>query len=348
MTTVSSSRPRVIFCGSFLHYSALILEKMVIAQTIEVVGVVTTPPQPTGRQKILTPTPVQQLAERLNIPVWSPALLNQEILDEIGKKIGGQPDLLVTAGYGKLLPPLWLEFPTMAAVNLHFSLLPAYRGANPAEWALLRGEKETGVTLIEMSPRFDTGKMVAQCQIAITASDTRETLYEKLYSLGGDVLPRMLTEYVAFRRDSAAPSDAHTTLNSSSTLSPITYYLPPVEQTESPTPYAKRLTREDGFINWTAIKDVMAGDQTDVEDLSPQLGEIWRTTSAKLDAFFIERAIRALSGFPGIWTMVETSKGLRRLKLLTAHLEDTKLILDQVQLEGQAVADWNQVKTSVT
>jgi methionyl-tRNA formyltransferase len=229
----------------------------------------------------------------------------------------------------------------MAAFNLHFSLLPSYRGANPAEWALIRGETETGVTLIEMSPTFDTGKMIAQSGIAVTETDTRESIYQKLYELGGEVLPAMLVTYDRFRQDPDLEK------RSSASPTPITFFLPPKAQGTSPTPYAQRLVRDDGFISWSALRDAQAGGTADSQDLSAKLSEILHTTELKADGHFIERVIRALAGFPGVWTMVETAKGLRRLKILSAHLVGEKLILDRVQLEGQAPAAWTQAKSAI-
>lgn len=337
MSDSESTKPQVLFAGSFLAYSARILEQLLASPLLEVVGVLTTPPQPGGRSKELVPTPVHQMAIAHDLPVCTPATLDDSSLAEIETAIG-RPQILLTAGYGKLVPPSWLSFPTVAALNLHFSLLPAYRGANPAEWALLRAETETGVTLIEMSPTFDTGKMVAQSPAVITPDETRETLYAKLYELGGQVLPEMVLEYLRFRQGSVT-SDGRS--------KHITYFLPPVEQPSSPTPYAQRLTRDDGFVSWTAVQAAMTGAPSDAADLSLQLAAILATTEFKQDTVFLERAIRALVGFPGIWSTVETAKGPRRLKLIAAHLENGRLVLDRVQLEGQAPAAWNEIKTAL-
>jgi len=351
MVLTSIPKPKILFAGSFLEHSALILEKLMRAPEIEIIGVLTTPPQPGGRSKILIPTPVHQLAISHNLPVFTPTNLNEKSLAEIEKNIG-RPTLLLTAGYGKLVPSEWLTFPQLAALNLHFSLLPAYRGANPAEWALIRGETITGVTLIEMSPSFDTGKMVAQSALPIAPTETRETLYQKLYQLGGDVLPAMLSAYVAFRSPTDLKND--TGYTSIASEKGITYFLPPLEQTSSPTPYATRLTREAGFIGWTALKDAVAGKDSAIKDLSPQLAEIIKTTSLELNARFLERTIRALVGFPGVWTLVTTAKGEQRLKILQAHLGEGRpattkvhLILDTVQLEGQTITSWENVKNLI-
>ena len=181
---------KIIFFGSFLDHSATILQKLISAPHITVSGVVTTPPKPAGRQKKTKITPVHKLAQENNLPVFTPEKLNSSSLANIPSV-----DLFVTAGYGKLLSKQWLEFPQVGAINLHFSLLPKFRGANPAEWAILLGEKITGITLIEMADKFDTGHIISQQQISIDSKDTRVTLYEKLYSLAAKHVPNMLLKH---------------------------------------------------------------------------------------------------------------------------------------------------------
>lgn len=328
--------PTLWFFGSFGEHSAHVLQMLFAAHQegiIHISGVATTPALPAGRKRELKKTDVQLKAEEFGLPVVTPTKLTSESLAEVIELLG-QPDLLVTVGYGKLLPESWLAAPKTAALNLHFSLLPKYRGANPAEWALLAGETQTGVTLIEMSPEFDTGRMVAQAATAITADDTRETVYAKLYELGGQVLPEMLLSYAAQR-----PTSAN---------SKITYFFPPEVQGDSLTPYAKRFTRDDGFIDWQAISSAREGHNADATLASPLLQDVLEQFGLDLDAGFIERAVRALAGFPGVWTVVPTTKGEKRMKILSTILTNGKLQLQQVQIEGQSPATWNQVKNSLT
>lgn len=318
---------KVIFFGSFLHYSALILEALLAADELEIVAVVTTPPSPAGRNQELKKTEVHVLAEQRAVSVFAPEKLDESSLSQLDQLVGRDDQLVfLTAGYGKLLTQSWLGYPQLGALNLHFSLLPAYRGANPAEWALLMGETKTGVTLIEMSPEFDTGKIVAQATSSIEKNDTRETVYEKLYTLGGQVLPDMLRRYA---EGTLVPTDQSVT---------------------SPTPYAKRLTREDGYIAWGAWQDAVAGRPVAVHYLSQQLQTIAHHLYEPLDYLplaFLERAVRALVGFPGVWTIVPTVKGDKRMKILAVTVTGQQLTFDRVHIEGQQIAQWNQVKNSI-
>lgn len=336
--------PTIVFLGSFLHYSAYVLGGLLDDSHLKVGAVITTPPHPQGRQKILTTNPVHQLALDHEVPVFTPDKLTSDVLAELTTTLGAIPDLLVTAGYGKLLPVEWLTWPRFAALNLHLSLLPSYRGANPAEWALLLGERQTGVTVIEMSPEFDTGQMVAQASLTLSPTETRESAYEKVYQLGARILPSVLERYVALlKAETQIPSVEKTT----------TFFSPAQPQPPSPTPYARRLGREDGFVRWTAIQAAMAGHSFASEELGLGLQEAaqWQWPQQPVPPRYLQRAARALAGYPGLWTTVPTAKGDKRLKLLeigiTKKAGVETITLERVQLEGQAATTWVQLKSVV-
>lgn len=330
------SKPTAIFFGSFLHHSAHILEQLADSKDLDVIGVVTTPPKPAGRNKQLTKTPVHQMAENLKLPVFTPEVLDKKNLKILKSKIlnpKSQPDFFVVAGYGKLLPPEWLQFPTIKSLNIHFSLLPKYRGAMPGEWAILMGETHTGVSLIEMSPQFDSGHVFAQDKIEISADETRETLYTKLYNLGGELFIKALPYYLDWSQNSHLVTD-NTHIND------WNLYIPPQSQPQvSPPPYAKLVGRNQTYIPWELVQKAVSG-----QNLAPsQRPEIFKLTTDHWP-LTTEMAIRAFAGWPGIWTTVSTDKGDLRLKLLSAHLDGDQLILDQVQLEGQTPKSFDQVK----
>ena len=334
----------IIFFGSFQHYSTLILESLVANADINIVGVVTTPPKPAGRKQILTKTPVHEFAESHGIPVFTPEKLSLATLDDLNSKIsrnagsrsaGQNPkskiDHFVVSGYGKLLPPEWLNYPKFGSLNLHFSLLPKFRGANPAEWAILLGETETGITLILMSEKFDTGSILAQASIPIDPKDTRETLYQKLYTLGAQKLPGWI---IGHYTNPKTPGQA---------------------QGPAPTPYASRFTKDQSFIDWRILSTAMKGKPYDFTILPPYLKTAY--TCLKLEKLefgiwnleFIARAVRALHGFPGLWTVVNTTKGDKRMKILSASLDpkSQNLTLISVQLEGLKPTPFNQIKNLV-
>lgn len=332
----------IVFFGSFQHYSTLVLKDLVEHQDIEVLGVITTPPMPVGRKKVLTKTHTHQWAEEKHLPVHTPVTL-----DEIELKKIKDADFFVTAGYGKLLPPNWLAYPKFGSLNLHFSLLPKYRGANPAEWALLLGETKTGVTLIEMAEEFDTGAIIAKKDIPITATDTRETIYEKLYNLGASELPDWLIRHYNWLQKKY--------FFCQQTLSPD------VQPDESPTPDARRFTRAQGYIPWEIIESAMNGKPYDSSGLSSHLRTAYNFLFANNPTRpehaeglpdqlnFIERASRALAGFPTVWTYIPTTKGKQRMKIFSFTLSPKPYTLSPnlVQLEGQSPALFNQIKNQL-
>lgn len=328
----------IVFFGSFQAYSADILSGLINSELLHVAAVVTTPPHPDKSGESIK-NPVQVLAEQHGVPVLTPSSLDEHALQELSDA-AGEYAYFVTAGYGKLLPTAWLTQPPKGALNLHFSLLPKYRGANPAEWALLLGETETGVTLIEMSPEFDTGAIIAQASLTIETDDTRESLYQKLYQLGAAVLPTMLAHYAAFQDHSSASTENN---------QDITFVLPPQVQPASPTPYAKRFKREDAFVDWAVIQSAVAGNGN---NLTPESYQGLLKTAAQVapvisNAEFLSRAVKALAGYPELWTSIPTIKGQKRMKILKARVEQHNLVLEQVQIEGQQPATWNQVKNQV-
>ncbi|MCL4208721.1 hypothetical protein KJZ63_03790, partial [Patescibacteria group bacterium] len=264
-------------------------------------------------------SPVEILATKHQIPVTTSM---PEVFADISPDF--EADFLITAGYGRLLPVSLLSEPKIASLNLHFSVLPKYRGANPGEWAILMNEKESGISIIEMNEKFDQGGVLFTATAALSNQETRESLYEKLYLLGGEHLPAVIEQVK----------------NSQ---------LQPKPQPETDLPYASRFKREDGFVAWEAVKKLMLGQSAELSLISPKLQQIATLQNLQtLDGSYLERATRALKDFPSLWTIVPTAKGEKRMKLHKAHLQNNQLILDEVQIEGQTRSLWNQVKNQVT
>lgn len=156
----------------------------------EVAAVFTQPDKPKGRGYKMIPTPVKAAAQEYGIPVYQPLSLRKgddaaESMD-ILKNIA--PDLIVVTAYGQILPKEILELPKHGCINIHASLLPKYRGAAPINWVLLNGEKETGVTSMQMSEGLDTGDMLIKRTAEIGENETYAELYSRLADMGGEVL----------------------------------------------------------------------------------------------------------------------------------------------------------------
>ncbi|GBG94121.1 methionyl-tRNA formyltransferase [Ligilactobacillus salitolerans] len=155
-------------------------------QNYDVCAVVTQPDRPVGRKRRLTASPVKELAQKNDLLVLQPEKISGS--QEMQQVIDLAPDLIVTAAYGQFLPNKLLASAKIAAINVHGSLLPKYRGGAPVQYALMKGEKKTGVTLIYMVKQMDAGAMLGQAELPITSEDDTGTLFAKLSLLGRDLL----------------------------------------------------------------------------------------------------------------------------------------------------------------
>lgn len=323
------TKKSIIFFGSFLHYSTKIAQKLQANPAIEMLGIVTTPAAPVGSKKVLKNTHTYEWAKLNNVATFTP----EDLFSESPEKILGslKPDFFVVAGYGRLLPTNWLTYPNVSSINLHFSLLPDYKGSNPAEWAILLGETETGVTMITMSEEFDKGNIITRATHPISDDDTRESLYEPLYELAATLASETIPHL-----DSVAFADP---------------------QEISDKPDAMKFSRAYGFIDWKFIEAALEGHMitNPLELLSKNLRKAWEhleshpneTDGIITPEVFVERAVRALSGFPGVWTYLPTKFGKKRLKILSTTLEEGILTLDQVQLEGKTPSTFSQIKNII-
>ncbi|MGG3282640.1 methionyl-tRNA formyltransferase [Paenibacillus solani] len=197
---------------------------MLLAEGYSIAAVVTQPDRPQGRKKVLTPTPVKEAALRHGIPVLQPQRLRSpEAVAELAEY---KPDLIITAAYGQILPKSVLDMPTLGCLNVHGSLLPAYRGGAPIQRSIINGESVTGITLMYMAEGLDTGDMIAKAEVPIQDDDTAGTLFEKLSKVGAELLLRELPRLLQGKVE-AEPQD------------------------ESKATYAPNLTRDDEKIDWS-------------------------------------------------------------------------------------------------
>lgn len=189
----------------------------------EVVAVVTQPDREKGRGRKKSFPPVKELALKKGLPLYQPERVREDLFLEKMKRL--HPDLFVVVAFGQILPKPLLDVPRFGAINVHASLLPRYRGAAPIAWALLRGEKKTGITTILMDEGMDTGDILMQAEIRIEKEETGETLQKKLSVLGGELLMETIEKMKSGQ-------------------------LSPMPQDPSKATYAPPLKKEDGKIDW--------------------------------------------------------------------------------------------------
>lgn len=167
--------------------------KSLVENNYKVIGVVTNPDKPKGRGMKLVASPVKEYALEKNIPVYQPIKVrnNKEFIDKI-KTLN--PDVICVVAYGKILPKEILEIPKYGCINVHASLLPKYRGAAPIQWAVLNGDKETGVTTMYMDVGMDTGDMILKEKVEIGEDETTGELWDRLSKIGGELLVETLKQ----------------------------------------------------------------------------------------------------------------------------------------------------------
>ena len=182
---------KIIFMGT-PEKSAVVLQALLDAGH-EILAVVTQPDRPKGRGQKIAFSPVKELALAKYLPVQQPEKLkNNQVFFSFLKSL--QPELMVVVAYGKILPEAMLSIPRYGSINLHASLLPKYRGAAPIQWALLNGEQATGVTIMRLNPRLDAGEIILQEKIVIEDKDNAESLAQKLFARGGELLLEALRQ----------------------------------------------------------------------------------------------------------------------------------------------------------
>ena len=182
---------RILFMGT-PDFAEVSLETVYNAG-YEIIGVVTNPDKPKGRGMKMIASPVKEFALEKNIPIYQPLKVrnNTEFIDEI-KTLN--PDVICVVAYGKILPKKILEIPKMGCINVHGSLLPKYRGAAPIQWAVLNGDKTTGITTMYMDEGMDTGDMILKQEVEIGEDETTGELWDRLSKIGGELLVETLKQ----------------------------------------------------------------------------------------------------------------------------------------------------------
>jgi len=210
-------KPKIIFFGSS-KYSVIDAKALNHAFGLE--AIVTSPDKPKGRKKGLTAAPPKKFGRENNIPVLTVDEIKENLITKI-KNL--DPDFIVVADYGHILPGNLLQIPKYKALNVHHSLLPKYRGPTPAPSAILAGEQESGVTVIKMTQDVDAGPIYAQEKYRVKPDETTDSLLTRLNTIGGSLIVKVIKEIIAGKDN-------------------------PKNQGASPTSYTERLTKQSGKI----------------------------------------------------------------------------------------------------
>ena len=266
----------------------------------EVAAVVTQPDKPKGRGKTLLPTPVKEEALMHEIPVYQPQRVrkNPEFLETL-KEI--DPDIIIVAAFGQIIPKEILELPKIGCINSHASLLPKYRGAAPIQQAVIDGEKESGVTIMQMGEGLDTGDMISKIIIPLAQDETGGSLFGKLAQAGAELLIKTL------------PSIEQGTAEREK------------QPEESPTPYAAMITKQMGLMNFSKPAEEL---ERLVRGMNPWPSAYTFINGKTLKVWKCKVSGEQTDAIPG--TVFLTDK-----EGIHVACEKGTLILTEVQLEGK-------------
>ncbi|MCD8914616.1 methionyl-tRNA formyltransferase [Staphylococcus simulans] len=286
---------RIIFMGT-PDFSTKVLEMLIAKE--DVIAVVTQPDRPVGRKRVMTPPPVKKVALEHGIEVYQPEKISTS--EDLQKLIDLEPDLIVTAAFGQILPKALLDAPKLGAINVHASLLPKYRGGAPIHQAIIDGEKETGVTIMYMAPKLDAGDIISQQAIEIEENDDVGSMHDKLSFLGADLLAKTLPDIINGTNDR-------------------------IEQNEAEATFASNISREDERIDWTQPAQAVYNH---IRGLSP-----WPVAYTKLDdtnmKLYAAKIVEGKNGEPG--EIIETTKKA----IIVGTGSADAIALTEIQLSGK-------------
>jgi methionyl-tRNA formyltransferase len=288
----------LIFCGT-PQFAVPTLEKLV-QEKFPIQLVITNPDEPRGRGHKVQPSPVKEAAVKHGLAVYQPAKVKTDKAREYLSQF--HPHAMVIVAYGHIVPQWMIDLPPLGCINLHASLLPKYRGAAPINWAIIRGEKETGVTTMKIDAGMDTGDMLLERREPIRGDDTTETLGARLSVTGADLMIETLRK---LERGEVTPRPQNHAL---ATLAP-------------------RLKREDGLIDWSLTAEEI---ERRVRGLAPWPGAYTAFRGMRLHVWRAEAVAAAEGSSAAPGTLMAEGK-----RLAVACGAGTQLLLHEVQLEGR-------------
>lgn len=261
----------IVFMGT-PDFSVPILKNLV-AEGYNIVGVVTQPDRPKGRKKTLTPPPVKVEAEKHGLKVLQP----EKIRNEVEEVLALNPDLIVTAAFGQILPKELLEAPKYGCINVHASLLPELRGGAPIHYSILQGKDKTGITIMYMAEKLDAGDILTQVEVEITERDTVGSLHDKLSVAGVKLLSETLPMLLEGK-------------------------ITPQKQDESKATFASNIKREQEKVDWSKTGEEIYNQ---IRGLNPWPGAFTTLNNSLLKLWWGEKVQVNHQEVPGTVIKVE-------------------------------------------
>lgn len=321
------------------------------SEFFEIVWILTPIAKPVGRKQIITPNPMEIFATKNQIPtVFVEKKLDSTVAETVKKLV--TPDLLLVVDFGYFVPSWLLSLPKIAPLNIHPSELPRWRGSSPGQFALLFNEKKSAVTLMVMDEKLDHGAIIHQDFFAVDPSWNQTEYYAHAFNL---ICAHLDTKVAQFAQNPDL-------------ITP--------QPNKSPTPTAHLITKEQTYVPWNIVVLACAEKNSHkIElptvkssitkaNLSPLLSQALKHNGSL--ALTLDRACKAFSPWPGLWTVIATPQGEKRMKILETEIvanqlstskisktstgetaEEYILVLKTVQIEGKTPTSWENVKANL-
>lgn len=327
--------PYQIAIAGSTHYTVQMAQALTNDSRFELAFTLSPEPKIIGRQQILTKNPLHQWSLEQNS---AHLLVEKKIDDNLHQKIktlNKKIDFLLVVDFGYLVPQWLLDLPQIAPLNIHPSLLPKWRGSSPGQFALLmqnlmeNGQK-SAVTLMVMNAGLDQGPIISQLPFTIDSAWTQTEYYQTAFNLIAAQLGDLISSFAEGKIKAQA------------------------QPLESPTLIARRLNKEDSFIAWQDLQILMDIKAEKIKTQANCFGllydllsnpEICPTRLAQIK--LVKNASRAFNPWPKLWTIVQTSKGEKRMKILEIKSQGEQLLLTKVQIEGKNICSFNECKNSI-
>ncbi len=288
---------KIVFMGT-PDFSVPVLRQL-IQDGYEVIAVVTQPDRPVGRKKTLTPPPVKREAIIQGIPVYQPEKIREP--KELEKILALNPDLIVTAAFGQILPQALLEAPKYGCINVHASLLPELRGGAPIHYALIQGKEKTGITIMYMAEKLDAGDILTQVEVPIAEEDNVGSLHNKLSAAGAKLLSETLPKLLTGQIEPSLQDDAKAT-------------------------FAANIKREQERIDWSKTGEEIFNQ---VRGLNPWPVAFTTLNGQVIKIWRVEKVANAKTAVPGTITKIESDG----IVVVTGN--DTAIKIKELQPSGK-------------
>ncbi|MCA9371754.1 methionyl-tRNA formyltransferase [Candidatus Woesebacteria bacterium] len=295
--------------------SASLLQKL-LDNGLPISFIVTNPDRKKGKRLSITKTPIKQLAIDRQIDFFDKPLTRQTESLLIKKLHDHNISICIVFAYGSILSTKLLTSVNRGFINVHPSLLPKYRGPSPIVYPLMLGETETGVSIIEINEKVDAGDILAQEVVPISIDQNKQSLIEELIVVASQLVTAVINNSIEFNR---------------------------VKQNNEKATYTKLLKKNDGFVKVDFIQSALGLKQKSESLIPPIIASYAKRFHITLPTSLIDvlyNLYRGLDPWPGIWTIVETPKGIKRLKITSMSLSGNKPVIKIVQLEGKRPVDF--------